>query len=31
VVETFEEKGTDVNIASLLLKDGYENRYDRRS
>jgi uncharacterized LabA/DUF88 family protein len=28
VVETFEEKGTDVNIASLLLKDGYENRYD---
>jgi hypothetical protein len=27
VVETFEEKGTDVNIASLLLKDGYEGNY----
>jgi len=28
VVETFEEKGTDVNIASLLLKDGFEGRYE---
>lgn len=28
VVETYEEKGTDVNIASLLLKDGYEGRFE---
>jgi hypothetical protein len=28
VVETYEEKGTDVNIASLLLKDGFAGRYD---
>jgi NYN domain-containing protein len=27
-VETYEEKGTDVNIASLLLTDGYDNRYE---
>jgi hypothetical protein len=27
-VMTYEEKGTDVNIASLLLKDGYEGRYE---
>lgn len=29
VVQTFEEKGTDVNIASLMLKDGYEGRYEQ--
>jgi len=28
-VQTFEEKGTDVNIASLMLKDGYEGRYEQ--
>jgi hypothetical protein len=28
VVETFEEKGTDVNIASLLLKDAFEKRFE---
>lgn len=27
-VQTFEEKGTDVNIASLLLTDGYDGRYE---
>jgi hypothetical protein len=27
-VETYEEKGTDVNIASLLLADGYDKRYE---
>jgi hypothetical protein len=27
-VKTFEEKGTDVNIASLLLVDGYEQRFE---
>jgi uncharacterized LabA/DUF88 family protein len=27
-VKTFEEKGTDVNIASLLLTDGYDQRYE---
>jgi uncharacterized LabA/DUF88 family protein len=27
-VETYEEKGTDVNIASLLLTDGYDKRYE---
>ena len=26
-VKTFEEKGTDVNIAAHLLKDGYDGRY----
>jgi hypothetical protein len=28
VVATYEEKGTDVNIASLLLKDAYEGRFE---
>ena len=28
VVETYEEKGTDVNIASLLLKDAFEKRFE---
>ncbi|MGN6274512.1 MAG: NYN domain-containing protein [Solirubrobacterales bacterium] len=28
-ITTFEEKGTDVNIASLMLKDGYEGRYEQ--
>ena len=28
-IATFEEKGTDVNIASLMVKDGYEGRYER--
>lgn len=27
-VRTFEEKETDVNIASLLLADGFEGRYE---
>lgn len=27
-VQTYEEKGTDVNIASLLLTDGYDRRYE---
>ncbi|HMI80622.1 MAG TPA: NYN domain-containing protein [Solirubrobacterales bacterium] len=27
-VTTFEEKGTDVNIASLMLMDGFEDRYE---
>lgn len=27
-VQTYEEKGTDVNIASLLLTDGYDKRYE---
>ncbi len=28
LVETFEEKGTDVNIAARLLKDAYEGRFE---
>jgi hypothetical protein len=28
-VATFEEKGTDVNIASLMLADGFEGRYEQ--
>jgi len=27
-VQTFEEKGIDVNIASLMLVHGYEGRYE---
>jgi hypothetical protein len=27
-VKTFEEKGTDVNIASLIIADGFEGRYE---
>lgn len=27
-VQTFEEKGTDVNLASLMLGDGFEDRYE---
>jgi hypothetical protein len=27
-VKTYEEKGTDVNIAALLLKDGFEGRFE---
>lgn len=27
-IETYEEKGTDVNIAALLLKDGYTGQYE---
>jgi hypothetical protein len=27
-VKTFEEKGTDVNIASLMLADGFNGRYE---
>lgn len=29
IVRTFEEKGTDVNIAALMLTDGYEGRYEQ--
>jgi hypothetical protein len=27
-VKTYEEKGTDVNIAALMLKDGFNGRYE---
>lgn len=27
-VKTFEEKGTDVNIASLMVADGFDQRYE---
>jgi NYN domain len=27
-VKTYEEKGTDVNIAALMLKDGFNSRYE---
>lgn len=28
-VRTFEEKGTDVNLASLMLSDGFRGRYEQ--
>ena len=28
-ITIFEEKGSDVNLASLLLRDGFQDRFDR--